>query len=111
MSQSDQIQTSKTASETSFSGHPQEDDTSQLRKQVHHFLPFNHQLRQVDNDYKKTKAVLEQRIAQLEMQIAEGVERENNLKKMNESMMSAISDMGTKSDSSIMVMKFFNPYP
>lgn len=69
-------------------------------------LPNNPQLRQVDNEYKKTKAVLEQRIAQLEMQLTEYTERESNLKKMNESMMSAITEIGSKSDTSIIVDLF-----
>lgn len=105
MSQSDQIQTSKPPLETSFSGQAYDDESSQLRKQVIHFPLINLQLRQVDNEYKKTKAVLEQRIAQMELQIAEFVERESNLKKMNESMMSAISEIGSKNDTSIIVMK------
>ena len=49
---------------------------------------------------KKNKAVLEQNIEILELQIQEAKEREENLKKMNNSIMTALNDGNNDNNSS-----------
>lgn len=56
------------------------------------------QLRAQEVDWKKSKAVYEQRIEILELQNREYREREENLKKMNNSIMSAIGDLGKENN-------------
>jgi len=63
-----------------------EEENANLRKQ----------LRQVEGEYKTTKAVLEQKIELLENQITGFQERESSLKKMNETIMLALNDMNGK---------------
>ena len=70
------------------------------------FVPFNffnltfHQMRAQEAEFKKNKAVLEQRIEILELQNRELKEREENLKKMNNSIFGALKDFNKEGDPS-----------
>jgi len=56
------------------------------------------QLRNQESEWKKNKAVLEQRIEILELQNRELKEREEGLKKMNNSIFSALKDLDKEND-------------
>jgi hypothetical protein len=47
----------------------------------------------LENEWKKTKAMLEQRIDFLEQKLKEGIEREDNLKSINEQIMAAMAEI------------------
>lgn len=49
-------------------------------------------LRQKEADFMKEKAILVQQVELLKMQLGESQERESNLKKMNENIMSALQN-------------------
>ena len=55
-------------------------------------------MRSQEAEWKKNKAVLEQRIEILELQNRELKEREENLKKMNNSIFSALKDFNKEND-------------
>ena len=55
-------------------------------------------MRTQEGEWKKNKAVLEQRIEILELQNRELKEKEENLKKMNNSIFTAMSDFNKESD-------------
>jgi hypothetical protein len=62
-------------------------------------------LKAKENQWRKDKAVYEQKIELLEIQIRESKLREENLKNMNENIMSALNDMS--SDNKPFVVKNF----
>jgi len=70
------------------SSNPLETEVKTLRKQI----------RSQESEWKKNKAVLEQRIEILELQNRELKEREENLKKMNNSIFSALKDFNKEND-------------
>lgn len=87
------------SSQTSLAG-SLSDDIIALRKQVLHtssqqVLTFQiSQSRAQELEWKKCKAVMEQRIEILELQVKEYQEREENLKQANSSIMSALDEFG-----------------
>jgi len=64
-------------------------------------------MRSQDAEWKKNKAVLEQRIEILELQNRELKEREENLKKMNNSIFGALNDFNKENDpASVSLIEF-----
>ena len=62
-----------------------------------------------ENEWIKDKAVLEQKCEILQIKVKESKEREDNLKKMNENIMSALNDVSYESSRPFLVkcIKFF----
>ncbi|KAL4506443.1 hypothetical protein ABPG72_000014 [Tetrahymena utriculariae] len=58
------------------------------------------QMNQKENEFKKDRAVLEQNIDLLKLQIQEYKKREENLKKMNETIMNSLNDIANQGNNS-----------
>ena len=58
----------------------------------------------MEGEHKTLKAVLEQKIEILDSQLGEFQEREYNMKKMNETIMGAISDINNKDQNPLAVI-------
>ncbi len=89
-----------------------EEEVFTLRKQVlfPQLLFLILQLRMQEAEWKKNKAVLEQRIEILELQNRDLKEKEESLKKMNNSIVGAFKDFNKENDptSVSLFMKFSN---
>lgn len=65
-------------------------------------------MRQLEADHKKEKAVLEQKIELLEVQVRDFEKREGNMKKMNQDILSTLETFDKKGgDSYLMVRQQF----
>ncbi len=64
-------------------------------------------LKAKENQWRKDKAVYEQKIELLEIQIRESKLREENLKNMNENIMSALNDMSSDNKPFVVILFFF----
>ena len=62
-------------------------------KELYIFLLTSVKVRNVEAEGRKTQAILEQKIEILESQLADVKNREQNLNKMNETIMVALNDM------------------
>ncbi len=56
-------------------------------------------MRRKETDFEKARAILQQKVDLLELQLQESQEREANIKKMHESLMSALQNDGGHSSS------------
>lgn len=63
-------------------------------------------MRRKEIEFEKSRAILQQKVELLEMQLNESEEREENIKKMHETMMAALQDNNCSSGLKVLIFIF-----
>lgn len=86
--------------ENEFNGVSQIYNSTEIEKffNLDESLKLKRQYVREENEWKKTKAVLEQKIELLQLEVKESKEREENLERLNETILGTLKDLSSENN-------------